>query len=59
MLAEQVVEHIVLRARMIVAEPPIPITALGDVNLFPCLANAVGVGVLAGSALAKMLAGAM
>src|SRR6266478_5644239 len=59
MLAEQVVEHIVLGARMIVAEPPIPVTALGDINLLPGLANAVGVGVFARSALAEMFPSAV
>src|SRR4051794_23374627 len=37
MLAEQIVEQSVLRAAVVVAEPPEPVAALGNVNLPPCL----------------------
>src|SRR5262245_35376993 len=42
MLALQLVEQIVLRRRMVVAEPPEPVASFGDVQFLPGLRQGVG-----------------
>ena len=46
MLAKQEIEEGILAARMIVAVPPEPVASLGNVNLLPGTADAVGGNVL-------------
>src|SRR5262249_41643320 len=58
-LAEEVVEQGVLGAGVVVAVPPEPVAALGDVDLLPRLAEPVGGDEALLAALAEVLAGAV